>query len=116
MPKHKMQWSLKVRFWVEGDGVKVLGPGRVELLGHIDRKRSISAAAKQMGMSYRRAWSLVTAMNESADAPLVELAAGGAGGGGATLTSRGKDAIALYRRIGARFARVAAELEAGSLG
>ena len=66
MSGDKPGWGLKVRVWVERGGKKVLGPGRVELLGHIDRQRSISAAAKQMNMSYRRAWELVQAMNDAA--------------------------------------------------
>ena len=94
----KPGWSLKVRVWVERDGEKVLGPGRVELLGHIDRHHSISAAAKQMNMSYRRAWTLVRDMNEAAGEPLVEVTTGGPGGGGAALTPRGQEAVALYRR------------------
>src|SRR5262245_41964988 len=110
----KPGWSLKVRVWVERDGRKVLGPGRVELLGHIDRHHSISAAAKQMNMSYRRAWGLVRDMNEAAGEALVELTTGGSGGGGAILTSRGREAIALYRRIVDRFAEVAAEVKKAS--
>jgi molybdate transport system regulatory protein len=102
-------WGLKVRVWVERNGQKVLGPGRVELLGHIDRHRSISAAAKQMNMSYRRAWGLVRDMNEAAGEPLVEVTAGGVGGGGASLTDRGREAIALYQRIIERFTQTAAE-------
>jgi molybdate transport system regulatory protein len=106
----KPGWGLKVRVWVERDGEKVLGPGRVELLGHIDRHRSISAAAKRMSMSYRRAWGLVRSMNAAAGEPLVEVSTGGPGGGGATLTPRGKEAIALYQRIVERLARAAAEV------
>ncbi len=105
----KPGWGLKVRVWVERDGKKVLGPGRVELLGHIDRHRSISAAAKQMNMSYRRAWSLVRDMNEAAGEPLVELTTGGPGGGGAALTARGHEAVALYQRLVEQLARTAAE-------
>lgn len=105
-------WGLKVRVWVERDGVKVLGPGRVELLGHIDRHRSITAAAREMNMSYRRAWELVWAMNEAAGDPLVELVTGGAGGGGATLTARGREALALYARLSARIAGAAGHLAA----
>lgn len=92
-------WGLKVRVWVERDGVKVLGPGRVELLEHIERERSISAAAKRMSMSYRRAWELVRAMNDAAGFPLVEAATGGTGGGGAALTAEGRNAIVLYRNL-----------------
>src|SRR5262245_20914835 len=96
MLSDKSGWGLKVRVWVERNGRKVLGPGRVELLGHIERHRSISAAARQMNMSYRRAWSLVRDMNEAAGEPLVEVTTGGAGGGGAALTARGKEALDHY--------------------
>jgi molybdate transport system regulatory protein len=82
-------WGLKVRVWVERDGRKVLGRGRVELLRLIDRRRSISAAAREMGMSYRRAWGLVRDMNEAAGGPLVAVTTGGPGGGGAALTPGG---------------------------
>jgi molybdate transport system regulatory protein len=105
----KTDWGLKVRVWVERRGKKVLGPGRVELLGHIDRHHSISAAAKQMNMSYRRAWGLVRAMNEAAGEPLVEVTTGGAGGGGASLTARGREAIALYQRLIERFTQTQTE-------
>jgi molybdate transport system regulatory protein len=105
----KSRWGLKVRVWVERDGRKVLGPGRVELLEHIDRERSISAAAKKMNMSYRRAWSLVQDMNEAAGVPLVEASTGGTGGGGASVTAHGREAIRLYRGLVARFGRTATE-------
>ena len=104
---NKPGWGLKVRVWVERDGTKVLGRGRVELLGHIARHRSISAAAKEMGMSYRRAWSLVRAMNDAAGEPLVEATTGGPGGGGAALTARGAEAIELYQALVARLGKAA---------
>jgi molybdate transport system regulatory protein len=97
------KWGLKVRVWVERDGQKVLGPGRVELLEHIERLRSITAAAKQMKMSYRRAWELVRDMNEAAGVPLVEASPGGPAGGGAAVTAHGHAAIQLYRSLLARF-------------
>lgn len=109
MSEDGADWGLKVRVWVERGGEKVLGPGRVELLEHIGRLKSISAAAKQMGMSYRRAWELVRAMNAAAGVPLVEAAPGGPGGGGAAVTEYGHRAIGLYRDLVARFARTAAE-------
>ena len=105
-------WKFKVRVSIEREGEKILGPGRVELLGHIDRQRSIAGAAKQMNMSYRRAWGLVRDMNENAGAPLVELTTGGSGGGGATLTPLGKEALAHYQRFVERVAQVTAEFNA----
>lgn len=107
MPRDKPAWGIKVRVWVERGGVKVLGPGRVELLEHIQRQSSISAAAKQMGMSYRRAWELVQAMNEAAGVSLVEAKPGGSGGGGATITANGLEAIRMYRALVDRFAQTA---------
>jgi molybdate transport system regulatory protein len=100
-------WGLKVRVWVERKGRKVLGPGRVELLEHIECERSISAAARLMDMSYRRAWELVQDMNEAAGVPLVEASPGGSGGGGAAVTAHGREAIRLYRSLAARFSRTA---------
>ena len=109
MSGDKTRWGLKVRVWVERGGRKVLGPGRVELLEHIERERSISAAAKKMNMSYRRAWSLVQDMNDAAGVPLVEASTGGSGGGGASVTAHGHEAMKLYRDLVSRFDRTAAE-------
>ncbi|AQZ96340.1 winged helix-turn-helix domain-containing protein [Halopseudomonas phragmitis] len=76
-----------------------LGPGKAELLQHIADCGSISAAARRMGMSYRRAWLLVETMNQCFRAPLIETAAGGKGGGGAALTSLGQQVLIHYQRI-----------------
>ena len=104
---NKPGWGLKVRVWVEHDGAKVLGPGRVDLLGHIARHKSISAAAREMGMSYRRAWSLVRDMNAAAGEPLVAATTGGPGGGGAALTARGEEAVEMYQALVARLLKAA---------
>jgi len=111
MSSEKRQWGLKVRVWVEREGQKVLGPGRVELLEHIDRERSISAAARKMRMSYRRAWELVQAMNLAAGISLVEASPGGSRGGGASVTPHGYQAIRLYRTIVAQFIETAEQIE-----
>lgn len=79
-----------------GDEI-ALGPGKAELLEWIDRAGSISAAAKGMGLSYRRAWLMVDTMNRCFRAPLVSAAHGGAKGGGAHLTDEGRAVIADYR-------------------
>jgi molybdate transport system regulatory protein len=105
----KPGWGLKIRFWVERGGRKVLGRGRIELLRLIDRHRSIAEAARQMKMSYRRAWGLVRDMNEAAGEPLVEVATGGSGGGGATLTPGGRKAIEVYSRLAERLDKAGAE-------
>jgi Bacterial regulatory helix-turn-helix protein, lysR family len=61
-------WSIGLRVWVERGGQAILGQGRLELLEGIDRWHSISAAARHMGMSYRRAWEQVQSIN-TADPP-----------------------------------------------
>jgi molybdate transport system regulatory protein len=76
-----------------------IGPGKVRLLEAIDRTESISAAARRLGMSYRRAWLLVDAMNRTMRTPVVETARGGRGGGGARLTPLGREVIAAYRGL-----------------
>jgi molybdenum ABC transporter molybdate-binding protein len=92
-------WVVGVRAWVERHGQVILGKGRHELLETISRTRSISAAARHMGMSYRRAWLLVRGINEAAGEPLVETATGGHQGGGAFLTPRGRAAVAIFGEL-----------------
>lgn len=75
-----------------------IGPGRADLLELIAETGSISDAAKRMGMSYKRAWSLVQALNEGFGAPLVETARGGTAQG-ATLTEAGREVLARYRAM-----------------
>lgn len=74
-----------------------LGPGKVELLEAIAQTGSISAAARQMKMSYRRAWLLVDTMNQCFRTPLVGTATGGKGGGGAQITEFGREILQRYR-------------------
>jgi molybdate transport system regulatory protein len=76
-----------------------MGPGRADLLEGIAETGSIAAAGKRMGMSYKRAWSLVRALNEGFGAPLVETTRGGAAQGGATLTADGAFVLARYRAM-----------------
>src|SRR4051812_21686508 len=83
---------------VMGEGL-ILGPGKVDLIEAIERSGSISAAARTMGMSYRRAWLLVDALNHMFNRPLVVAAPGGSRGGGAQVTDFGRDVAAAYRRI-----------------
>jgi molybdate transport system regulatory protein len=76
-----------------------MGPGKADLLAAIRDTGSISAAARAMNMSYRRAWMLVDVMNRSFKAPLVHSAAGGQKGGGARLTEAGERALRLFREM-----------------
>ena len=90
---------LKLRMRVMTGDVIAIGPGKIDLLEAIDASKSISAAAKSMGMSYRRAWLLVDEINRTLSAPAVTTATGGARGGGTDLTETGRLVVALYRRI-----------------
>ncbi|MBL9045845.1 MAG: LysR family transcriptional regulator [Tabrizicola sp.] len=86
---------LRIRF----GGDDFIGPGKVELLERIAATGSIAAAARDMGMSYKRAWSIIETLNAMFDMALVESARGGPGKGGAALTGRGQDVLAEYRAI-----------------
>src|SRR5205085_2285509 len=79
-----------------------IGPGKVTLLESIRDTGSISAAAREMGMSYKRAWLLLDSMNQAFMEPVVTAAPGGAGGGGAILTPFGAEVLERYRRIHAQ--------------
>src|SRR5262245_60117155 len=90
-----------------------LGPGKIALMELISKHGSISAAGKDMGMSYRRAWLLVDEINQIFREPLVEKQMGGPGGGGARLTRLGRDIVGRYRAIeGAAATASAADLRA----
>ena len=76
-----------------------MGPGKAELIEHIGRTGSISAAARDMGMSYRRAWQLVESLNETFDEPVVTTTTGGRRGGGARVTAFGGRLVARFRAM-----------------
>lgn len=76
-----------------------VGPGRADLLEGIAATGSIAAAGKAMGMSYKRAWSLVQALNEGFGRPLVSTSRGGAEQGGAVLTEDGQFVLERYRSM-----------------
>jgi len=76
-----------------------LGPGKVALLEAIGRERTMAGAARALGMSYMRAWTLVRTMNRSFRRPLVEAARGGAGRGATRLTRAGTAVLRLYREM-----------------
>ncbi|WP_417515725.1 winged helix-turn-helix domain-containing protein [Marinobacter sp.] len=80
-----------------GDTI-ALGPGKAQLLELIQHHRSISAAARALKMSYRRAWLLVDTMNTCFKSPLVFTATGGSQGGGAELSEEGQKVLKLYRQ------------------
>ena len=90
--------DLQPRLRLKTGNIIALGPGKIQLLQEIQQQRSISAAARAMKMSYRRAWLLVDTMNTCFRDPLVLTATGGSKGGGAELSSTGHRVLELYAR------------------
>jgi molybdate transport system regulatory protein len=88
-------------------GDRMLGPGKMELLAQLDATGSLSASAKQMEMSYMRAWTLVQDLNRDPDRPMVTMTRGGTSGGSAKVTSFGKKVLALYQSMERKSANAA---------
>lgn len=88
-----------VRFRVDFNAGSSIGPGKVALLEGIGRTGSLRQSARELGMSYRRAWLLVDEINQSFLTPATTATVGGAGGGGAALTPFGKELIRRYRAL-----------------
>ena len=107
MPKRNVP-DIRFRIRISKGETIALGPGKIELLEAIEKTSSLTAAAKHLGMSYRRAWVLLDTMNRCFRAPLVATAAGGAHGGGTRVTDVGREVIARYRRAEAAARRAAA--------
>lgn len=93
-----------------------VGPGKIELLEAIARSGSLSAAARSVNMSYRRAWLLLHDVNESFPEPAVRLSVGGRAGGGALLTDFGTRLVAAYREFEATVQVQASRSFAGVIG
>lgn len=94
-----MDYKIKSRIWIEADGNILLGEGRVSLLKAIEKEGSLSKAAKSLSMSYKKAWSLVDAVNKRAEQPVITTSIGGKGGGGASLTEYGKSLVETFETI-----------------
>ncbi len=91
-----------VRFHIRERGhdpALAIGPGKVALLEAIEQTGSITASAKKLGMSYRRAWLLVEETNRCLVRPAVQTAAGGPRGGGTSLTPVGLELVRRYRAL-----------------
>jgi molybdate transport system regulatory protein len=99
----------KVRVSIVFESGARIGPGKAKLLESIRDTGSISAAAREMGMSYKRAWLLLDSINQAFTELVVTAAPGGAGGGGATLTPFGAEVLERYNRILDHAASLAAD-------
>lgn len=90
------QLRVRSKIWIEVDGKPFLGDGRYRILSAIHRQGSINAASRELGMSYRKVWAQLQAMEEAAPFPLLEKRTGGKDGGATRLTS---DALELMDRF-----------------
>jgi molybdate transport system regulatory protein len=112
-PTQHSEPEVRFRMRVMHDGTIALGPGKVQLLEAVREHGSISAAARSLSMSYRRAWLLMDELNRALESPATVSEHGGQSGGGSTLTPVGEEIIRLYRGIEARAAAACApEIEA----
>jgi molybdate transport system regulatory protein len=91
--------EIRSKIWIEIDGKCVFSKGRVILLEAIERYGSINRAAAETGISYRRAWGYIKAMEKRLGMDLVETKTGGAGGGGATLTDEARRFLLDYESL-----------------
>lgn len=105
MSKQSRPAGLRIRLVFSSGGW--IGPGKADMLEGIRATGSIAAAGRRLGMSYKRAWSLVETLNVMFEAPLVESTRGGVRHGGARLTDLGEKVLALYRKIEAKSAKAA---------
>lgn len=109
-----------------GPGVKILprfiinygprfafGPGKAQLLEAVEQSGSITEAAKLMGMSYMRAWTLVSSLERGLAEPLVHKIRGGNSRGGAGLTETGRAMLKLYRQLESSIEGAVSEAERG---
>ena len=98
----------KFNLWIEHNGQVVLSDWRVRLLETVELLGSISAAAEQLNVPYRRAWEKIQEMETGLDLKLLDTAVGGAGGGGAHLTPAGREAVAQFRAFADGFDKAVA--------
>jgi len=98
----------RVRIRVDFSERCAVGPGKVALLEAIARVGSLSLAARELGMSYRRAWDLLADLNRSFESPLATTTVGGMQGGGARLTTQGRKLIREFRTLELATRRIAA--------
>ena len=91
--------STNIKIRIPLGKLSAMGPGKADLLDAIERTGSISAAGRDLGMSYKRAWDLVDTMNRCFREPLVRTATGGSHGGGAAVTEFGHQVLKKYRAL-----------------
>lgn len=93
--------GVRSKVWIEADGLPLIGAGRADLLRAVDRTGSINAAAKELGMDYRRAWGLIDSMERRLKFKLVVRRRGGSGRG-TSLTDEARRLLDLYEQFNER--------------
>ena len=96
-------YTVNGSLWIEYRGERFFGPGPAELLEGIDKTGSINQAAKQMGMSYKKAWEMITRLNSQSGKPLVMQHTGGEKGGGSEITGEARELIRFHHQLRERF-------------
>lgn len=91
--------TIDVRLRIDFAPTGSVGPGKIALLEAIEASGSLSQAARELGMSYRRAWGLLDDLNTALREPVASASVGGTGGGGAKLTDFGRALVAAYREV-----------------
>ena len=94
-----MDYKIKSKIWIEAKGEILLGEGRVRLLKAIEETGSLSKAARQLNMSYKKAWGLIDDVNSRAEKPVVTKNIGGKSGGGTVLTDYGRSLVEVFDEI-----------------
>src|ERR1700733_16219270 len=90
---------LAIRLRIDFGSARSIGPCKIALLERIERAGSLSQAARELGLSYRRAWQLLDDLNHSFVVPVASASVGGVGGGGVQLTAFAKKLISAYRDV-----------------
>lgn len=99
MLKSKVAFAVNGSLWIECNGERFFGPGPVELLERIQESGSISKAAKEMNLSYKKAWTIINRLNTVGKTLMVETSPGGKEGGGSIVSEEAKFLVAEYRRM-----------------
>jgi molybdate transport system regulatory protein len=96
-------YTVNGSLWIEYRGERFFGPGPAELLEGIDKTGSINQAAKEMSMSYKKAWEMITRLNSQSGKLLVIQHAGGEKGGGSEITGEARELIRFHQQLRERF-------------
>ncbi|HSM63082.1 MAG TPA: hypothetical protein VK833_04000 [Gillisia sp.] len=91
--------KINSRIWIERNGKPFLGYGKILLLKKIEETNSINAAAKELSISYKKAWEMMNSINETGKEPATIKKTGGRNGGGTVVTGYGKELIRQFEEI-----------------